>query len=116
MMKRHLNRLKQFLYSDGQGEQVRTKYEHMMKHDGWGVHQNCLITLMGLMRDDMLSARFLELSPTDKDIHIRAYAGIEQVIKFLLNPAAQARNMNAIKNHNRKMGATATGATKGEKT
>lgn len=113
-MTKHLNKLMRALFSTEQGHQSLTKYAQMTEHPGWAVHKDCLVTLKGLILEELLGRQFTKLDATEKDVQQRAYAGVNEVIDFLLNPVAEARSMNKVRKHNMKMGATVTGATKGE--
>jgi len=115
-MQRHIRKLQKDFFTTNKGHHALSKYAQMMEHEGWKIHQDCLIYLKGLILDDLLGSRFTELKPIEKDVRQRAYAGVNEIIDFLLNPVAQARNANAIRQHNMKMEATVRGATKGEKT
>lgn len=116
MMGRHVRELVRFLYNSEQGLQALHKYEQMQQHEGWNVHTDTMIMLKGMILQDMIGRTFTELPPTEKDVRQRAYVGVIEVLDFLINPSAKARNQNDISNHNRKMGATVTGATEGETT
>lgn len=62
------------------------RYYSLMKHDGWQMHLNHLEKLKLLMSVDMLNESFTKLSPDEKDIRQRTYAGIAEVLNFLQHP------------------------------
>lgn len=87
------------------------KYEQMQRTDGWKIHTEYLMYIRGLMAEDLLSDRFTALKPLEKDVSQRAYAVVDQMVLFLVDPMAKARKLNVIANHNRRQEATVTGAT-----
>ena len=87
------------------------KYVQMQALEGWKTHQEYLLYLRGLMAEDLLSDRFTSLKPIEKDVCQRAYAMVDQMVLFLLDPLAKARKLNVIAVHNKKMEATLAGAT-----
>lgn len=105
-MDKHIRKLWTMLTKTAEGQQSLTKYAQMANHEGWKVHQDMMLILKGLIVEDMLTKRFTELSPIDKDVRQRAYAQVVEVIDFLHNPQAKAQNMTAIQTHNRRMEAT----------
>jgi hypothetical protein len=87
------------------------KYMQLQTFEGWKTHQEYLLYLRGLMAEDLLSDRFTSLKPIEKDVCQRAYAMVDQMVLFLLDPLAKARKLNVIAAHNQKMEATLRGAT-----
>jgi hypothetical protein len=87
------------------------KYDQMQKTDGWKIHAEYLMYIRGLMAEDLLSERFTALKPIEKDVSQRAYALVDQMVLFLIDPMAKARKLNVIAKHNLKQEATITGAT-----
>ena len=112
-MKNLINRLAVKVTSSAEDEQKRHKYEQMQAFDGWKTHQEYLLTIRGLMAEELLSDAFSALKPLEKDSIQRAYAMVDQMIIFLLDPLVKARRMVSIQAHNKKydMGATVPGAT-----
>lgn len=113
-MRKHLVKLWQALTRTEAGQQNLRKYHQMTTHEGWKVHQDCLLTLKGLILEELLSRRFTDLKPIEKDIRQRAYADVIEILNFLYDPFKEARTLSDISNHNRRMGATLKGATEGE--
>ena len=97
-------------------EPLLNKYEQLQSHEGWKIHVDMMLSLKGYILKEMIGGRFTELPAAEKDVRQRAYVGVIEVIDFLVDPQTKARSQNDIANHNRKMGATVTGATEGEKT
>ena len=87
------------------------KYEQMQKTDGWKIHTEYLMYIRGLMAEDLLSDRFTALRPIEKDVSQRAYALVDQMVLFLVDPLAKARKLNVIAKHNFNQEATLRGAT-----
>lgn len=106
-----INRLAAKVVSNEADQQKLHKYQQMMGHDGWVVHQEYLLTVRGLMAENMLSEQFSALSASEKDAIQRAYAMVDRMIIFLLDPLVKARSMAAIQAHNKKQEATVMGAT-----
>ena len=65
-------------------------YIEMKKHDGWLLHQKMLLTMRGMIAEEMLSSRFTKLDEHEKDVHQRTYHNVNEVIGFLLNPLERA--------------------------
>jgi hypothetical protein len=114
MMGRHIREVWKFLTKTESGVHQLHKYENMALHEGWGVHQKVITTLKGLILEDMIGKRFTDLDPSEKDVRQRAYVGVIEVLDFLHDPHAKARNQTAIEKHNLKAEATKMGATQGE--
>lgn len=105
-MNKHINKVLKELFGSDAGQQAFRKYYQMTEHPGWKTHQDILITLKGLIVEEILSKKFTDLSSSEKDVQQRAYAGINEIIDFLINPVSKAQKLNAIKLHNTKMEAT----------
>ena len=101
-MDRLLRRISQRILTDSLDEQKYHKYLQLKEQDGWQVHQEYLITMRGLIANDMLGEKFTELPPIEKDIQQRAYEMVNRVIIFLLDPALEARKAVRIKRYNQK--------------
>jgi hypothetical protein len=99
-------------FASKQDEVKRQTYFDMMKSEGWKYHVENLMYLRGIVAEDMLSERFTVLKPLEKDSAQRAYAMVDQVILYLINPMAEASRLSTIMAHNAKIqGATTKGAT-----
>lgn len=80
-------------YADFNNAQTQKKisaYASMKGQYGWEVHTEMLMLLRGAIAEDLLSADFTELPSTEKDIQQRAYAMVDDLIMFLINPLAKA--------------------------
>ena len=110
-----IGKLAQKVRSSDTDKQRLDKYLQIQGLEGWKVHQEYLLTIRGLMAEDMLSDRFTALKPLEKDTCQRAYSMLDQMIIFLLDPMVRARKLDAIAAHNTKMEATVRGATEGRK-
>jgi len=76
------------------------KYKAMQETEGWQVHLAMLLYIQGLFAEDMLSPRFTGLKPIEKDVNQRAYAMVNTLIQFLLNPLEIVQAQNAVDQHN----------------
>jgi hypothetical protein len=106
-----ISKLAQKVRSSDTDKQRLDKYLQMQKAQGWEIHQEYLLTVRGLMAEDMLSDRFTVLTPLEKDTCQRAYSMLDQMIIFLLDPLVRARKLDAIAAHNLRQEATVKGAT-----
>ena len=68
-----------------------TAYATMKSHPGWDVHIEMLMLLRGSIAEELLSERFTKLDAREKDVQQRAFSMVDQLIKFLTNPLAQAQ-------------------------
>lgn len=71
-------------------DQKLNTYWHMKEHPGWPVHQEILLLIRGKMAEELLSFRFTKLDKDEKDAQQRAYAYVDEIIRFLLNPMEKA--------------------------
>ena len=72
-------------------------YFSLRNHDGWKMHLRHLEKLRLLMSVDMLSGEHTKLTPEEKDVRQRTYAGINEVINFLINPFEQMEKKAKLK-------------------
>jgi len=86
-----LNELSDFYANTEDNLQRITAYGQMKNHPGWAVHQEILMLCRGKIAEEVLSKRFTDLGSTEKDVRQRAYAIVDEFIKFLLNPLAKAQ-------------------------
>ena len=109
-MDRLLRRISKRILTDSLDEQKYNKYRQMMDVDGWQVHREYLIILKGLIANELLGSKFTELPPIEKDVEQRAYAMVDKMIMFLLDPLQEARKAVRVTRHNKKqMGVTQRG-------
>lgn len=79
-------------------------YTSMKGQYGWEVHTEMLMLIRGAVAEEMLSMDFTELPATEKDVQQRAYAMVDELIMFLLNPLAKAeQRARFIRGINREM-------------
>ena len=90
-MRKILNELSAHYANFEENLQKITVYGQMKQHPGWNVHQELLMLCRGKLAEEVLSKRFTELESTEKDVRQRAYAMVDDFIKFLLNPLAKAQ-------------------------
>ena len=86
------------------------KYHALKEHPGWQVHLEYLAFLRGLVAIELLGDRFTNLDPIRKDVAQRAYAMVDKLVLFLVDPMAEAQKTMQIKRHNERMGATFKGS------
>lgn len=113
-MNRLLRKLAEKYVASEEEKEKFGKYVDMTRTEGWKTHVEMLTYLQGFIIQDMLSPEFTELEPIKKDTLQRAYAGVNEVLTFLVNPYAKARSIIAIKRHNNKMEATRRKRPEGE--
>ena len=106
-----ISKIASYVAATGDDSARAQKYEQMQRTDGWKIQVEYLMYIRGLMAEDLLSDRFTALRPIEKDVHQRAYALVDQMVLFLVDPMAKARKLNVIARHNIKQEATVTGAT-----
>lgn len=102
-MKSIIQKLKLKLLSSETDVQNLTKYLDMKQHPGWAVHVALLIEMRNHIMEDMLRERFTKLDAVEKDVRQRAYAQVNDVLEFLINPVADAYRMGMIRKHNQMM-------------
>jgi hypothetical protein len=76
------------------------KFIQLREQDGWKTLESYLMYVRAFMVEDMLTKRFSELKPMEKDVNQRAYAMVNDLIIFLLDPLAEARKLAKYKNQN----------------
>lgn len=62
------------------------KYQRTIKTDEWKFVRDTLLTIRGTIYDELLSARYTQLTAEEKDIEQKTYYNIIQVLDFLENP------------------------------
>ena len=72
-------------------------YYALRDQPGWEVHVEILSIIRYKMAHEVLSERFTQLSKEDKDTHQRAYAHVDELIKFLINPLAKSMKRQQFK-------------------
>ena len=95
-----LQRLSQHIVSNEKETEKYRQFNQTKSSTGWAVMQEWLLFMRGLIAEHMLSRNFTELSATEKDTHQRAYAMVDELIRFLLDPTAEARKRMLIVAHN----------------
>ena len=98
-----------------QGRQDLVKYFELKTHPGWKIHQAFLIHLGSHLANESMSREFQKLDANERLQRLGAYSMVNEIIKFLLDPARQLERATGIIKHNLAMGATRKGgATKKE--
>ena len=90
-MRKILNELSSHYADIERNSRAILVYAQMESHPGWSVHKEMLMLLRGHIAEELLSKRFTELDATEKDVQQRAYSMVDDFIKFMLNPLAQAK-------------------------
>lgn len=97
-----------------EGVQQVSQYQDMKSHPGWAAHQQFLMLVIEKIGNDMLSQKFTNLDPTQKDVQQRVYSQMFEVIKFLIDPLKMAEPSRKITKHNKQMEATFGSDQKGK--
>ena len=105
-MKKFLSRIAQDYINSEEGNNALVTYLDLKNHPGWRVHEQFLFLLVEKIGNEMLSARFTELDPVQKDIRQRVYNSMYEVIRFLIDPVKPAQAKGKIRRHNQQMEAT----------
>ena len=88
------NLLKQFsTYYDNSEEfrRQQDEFERILKTKEWSFFRDCLITVKGVMMQEMLSYKFTDLPETEKDVMQRTFYNINQILDYLLSPGGWIR-------------------------
>lgn len=112
-----ISKISQQIFTTDEGMSDYKKFAQMREHDGFQAFlYKYLNVFVGLMLEDMLSQRFTNLSPGEKDVQQRVYFEVNKIIEWILNPEIEAKKLKLIKQHNEKMMATLfkRGKPKGE--
>jgi hypothetical protein len=110
-----ISKLSQQIFTTEVGLSDYNKFDQMRSHEGFQEFlYKYLNVFIGLMLEDMLSRRYTKLPPEEKDVQQRVYFEVNNLIQWILRPETEAKRLNLIKQHNRKMTATLKGKPKGE--
>lgn len=83
------NLLGQFVTYFDQSEEFQRELaslERAIKSKEWQFFKTMLLSMQGIMANDMLSKQFTNLDPTEKDVVQKTYYNINQMLTFLMNP------------------------------
>jgi hypothetical protein len=83
------NLVSQFAEYFAQNEEFRRRalnYTRMIESEEFKFYQDSLLSLKGVMANDMFSRSHTSLSAEEKDIIQRTYYNIDQILTFLSNP------------------------------
>ena len=61
-------------------------YERAINSKDWFFIRDLFLGFQGIIATDILSKRFTELDPTEKDVSQRAYFQMVQILEFLSDP------------------------------
>ena len=81
--------LTQFITYFEQSEEFQrelTALERAIKSKEWQFFKTMLLSMQGIMANDMLSKKYTNLDPTEKDVTQRTYYNINQMLMFFMNP------------------------------
>lgn len=107
MIEKFLNRISRQIIKSEKDEQMYAKYAQLQDTPGWQWYMRRLLLLKGLMAEEVLSPAFSKLEPHEKDARQRAYAGINSLLDWLMNPLAPAHRHLRLVQQASKMEATA---------
>lgn len=83
------NLLNQFIDYYDKSEEFRQqmgKLQRAVKTDDWKFYSQLLLTIKGIMANDMFSRTHTNLDAQEKDVVQRTYRNIDQILTFLLDP------------------------------
>lgn len=105
-MKKLLRKLSETIVRDQRNVEQYNKYRQMQDTEGWEVYRGYLNYLRGTIALEILGEKFTKLPPVDKDVQQRAYAMVDELILFFLDPLREAQKQAKFKWHNKLMEAT----------
>ena len=112
MIERFLGRISREIIKSAEDEQKYAKYVQLQQTDGWHWYMRKLLLIKGLMAEEVLSPAFSKLPPHEKDVRQQAYAGINSLLDWLMNPMLPAQKHLRLVQQASKMEATRKEATK----
>lgn len=113
-MNKILTSIAQAFIESEDGREALKHYIDLKQHRGWKTHQAFLLEMGNRLSNEVLTRKFQSMEANNKLVRLEAYSMVSEVIKFLLNPVATLTNINKVKAHNIKMGATVKKRPKGE--
>lgn len=85
-MKQLLNEFPKLYQSHDEFKRRLEHYQRTIKSDDWQFVRDIILTIKGEIYEQLLSARYTQLPPAEKDIEQRTYYNIIQVLDFLSDP------------------------------
>ena len=85
-MKNLLNQFHEYFQQSDDFKQQIVNYQRMLKTKEWRTHYDLLMTIKGIMANDMFSRKYTSLDAQEKDVVQKTYYNINQILDFLLNP------------------------------
>lgn len=85
-IKNLLNNFVEFYEKNEQFQQQLEQLHRATKTKEWKFYTDILMTVKGIMANDMFSKHYTLLDEKEKDITQRTYYNIDQMLTFLMNP------------------------------
>jgi hypothetical protein len=100
-LKKFVKQIAKMYASDEAAGQGFQKFYRLRQEDGWSELVRMIHIVQGLMAQQMLSAKFTDLSKEEKDIKQRTYAGLRVFLAFLENPAPELERAMFMAGHDK---------------
>ena len=100
-MQKFVKQIAKLYVSDEGAAQSFQKFYRLRQEEGWTEFIRLLHVIQGFMAEELLSDRFAQLSPTDKDVRQRTYAGIRRFLNFLENPSQELERAMFLAGHDK---------------
>ena len=100
-MQKFVKQIAKLYVSDEGAAQSFQKFYRLRQDEGWTEFVRLLHVVQGFMAEELLSDRFAELSPADKDVKQRVYAGLRRFLSFLENPSPEIERAMFLAGHDK---------------
>ena len=90
-MKNLLNQFAEYFEKNEEFQRELVDFQRAIKSKQWKFYGRLLMTIKGIMANDMFSRGYTNLSQEEKDVMQRTYYNIDQMLTFLLDPLAWIR-------------------------
>lgn len=90
-MKDLLSHLDEYFEKNDEFKRRMEKFSYVKNSEDWEFFVFMLRSVQGVMVNDMLTRRYADLEPVEKDITSKTYYHVNRMVEFFINPITELR-------------------------
>ena len=90
-MKDLLSHIEEYFEKNDEFKRRMEKFNYIKSTEDWEFFTFMMRSIQGIIVNDMLTRRFVELPAEEKDILSKTYYSVNKMIEFFINPIAELK-------------------------